>query len=258
MMRMVLVLLLVTAVKSNDSTVAINETTTTTTTTTTTEHACQFDKDCLRGGTCRLADNTVDILYNVCDCPKPYTGTLCDRECPITCENGGICRYDESEDQQHDPFSCSCPKFFTGSLCQIPYTTCLDGTKCLNGGTCVQESQAGSTDYKCNCLKGYEGFTCSVITDEAILQEPQQQPPQDGTTPNDNESEDDTNSARHKYMISMISLAAFVAIFAIMGLRLLTRRRGYRISFRRMTSETAGAFDANTMDDYSRHNREII
>ncbi|XP_077990875.1 vitamin K-dependent protein Z-like [Glandiceps talaboti] len=72
---------------------------------------------CLNGGTCE------DYGGNgfVCQCPKPYTGSLCETGLGVgsgpclcnPCLNGGTC-----EDYGDKSFMCQCPKLYTGTFCQ--------------------------------------------------------------------------------------------------------------------------------------------
>ena len=217
---------------------------------------CETNEDCANGGECQGSSSSsssspTGVYWGAtCLCKPPYVGKFCNVKCPIVCENGGTCRFDQDDQETEDPFSCQCPPSHTGSLCQFTYTTCPDGTECLNGGKCVKEkpkpddeNENNNNNYKCNCPRGYEGFSCSVITPGAPIV---------------STSSSNDNSDRQRYLISIVSCTIVFSMGALYLLRLATRRRGYKLSFQRMTSTTAGAFEVPTNEEYNRHDTDII
>jgi hypothetical protein len=154
--------------------------TTTTTTITTAQHKdlCTMNQQCLNGGKC--VDANESVAYKHCECAEGYSGPHCSRHCPLQCQNGGYCTFnprggargDQDQNPSHRPseFICKCHGYFMGTLCEVPYTNCGNQVQCLNGGTCVTNSEDGS--HSCQCPEEYTGEVCETPLpkeEEAVL-----------------------------------------------------------------------------------------
>lgn len=59
-------------------------------------------------------------------------------------------------------FKCECVPPYYGTHCRLsPCVPELDGTPCLNNGTCTLDGGT-TTGYTCSCLAGYSGPTCEL------------------------------------------------------------------------------------------------
>ncbi|KAK3579233.1 hypothetical protein CHS0354_033303 [Potamilus streckersoni] len=111
------------------------------------------------GNTCRNGGNcTIEFHDYYCVCPKGYYGRNCELEVNLClsqpCYNGGTCRSAPSG------YNCTCPTGTNGSRCEIIDNKCSQGTRCFNGGYCVNDfNQPGG--YSCICLSGFGGANCS-------------------------------------------------------------------------------------------------
>mmetsp|Transcript_46821 Transcript_46821/g.56275 ORF Transcript_46821/g.56275 Transcript_46821/m.56275 type:complete len:320 (-) Transcript_46821:141-1100(-) len=78
-----------------------------------------------------------------------------------SCQNGGICKHDENEDNQSIA-TCKCPKPYRGDHCEV--AVCDNGNQCQNSATCTFNEE--SLEYRCDCSSttsttySYAGLTC--------------------------------------------------------------------------------------------------
>ncbi|CAG5117131.1 unnamed protein product [Candidula unifasciata] len=112
---------------------------------------------------------TIDTFTGsfVCDCDSGYFGnvcghamlalkkTVCDEN--VICENGGTCE----KWQRSGQYFCKCLAEFTGEFCELEKGDGCSLHTCLNGGTCVMNSNNEPT---CACEKGYSGLFCEDLT----------------------------------------------------------------------------------------------
>ena len=90
----------------------------------------------------------------MCMCPDGYTGTYCEEQitiCDNICLNGG----------ETDPSNCSkciCPSDYIGDHCEEVVVGPCDSNPCLNGGTCLEDSD----EYLCVCPIGWTGTNCET------------------------------------------------------------------------------------------------
>ena len=113
-----------------------------------------FENQCSNSGSC----------YNAtCHCESGSIGLYCEFETcdqnESKCLNNGTCINLPENDWEEgvDPFYCRCASdFYYGERCEK--VTCSPNL-CFNGGSCIDEHQAG-----CNCLNGYTGDQCEIIT----------------------------------------------------------------------------------------------
>eukprot|EP00540_Astrosyne_radiata_P008075 CAMPEP_0116837224 /NCGR_PEP_ID=MMETSP0418-20121206/8534_1 /TAXON_ID=1158023 /ORGANISM="Astrosyne radiata, Strain 13vi08-1A" /LENGTH=238 /DNA_ID=CAMNT_0004467083 /DNA_START=50 /DNA_END=766 /DNA_ORIENTATION=+ len=209
------------------------------------QDACQSDKDCLNGGTCRKADG-VSSFSNDCLCKVRFAGPQCERECPLKCENGGWCRfhYSATESNHLGDASCQCSGMYTGSLCHIPFIKCLDKSACLNGGMCILKENSNS-HYTCKCPKGFEGPSCSVdpveLASVPVNETSQDELNQQGPSVAEAVKEELVEDKK----ISIPLLLCIVGIFSLLFLsvRMARKKRGYKVRLDQIDRATAGAFD---------------
>ena len=207
-----------------------------------------------------MADGTL-MLFNTCICQAPYVGVDCDMECTVKCENGGSCEYREGES-----FFCRCPEGFTGPLCQNKIVQCDSSVRCLNGGVCIEKTdpEKDQDPFQCQCPKGFGGTDCGVRNESPVLELPtteeehEQAPQRQGQDLDGAEAAnaENTGKKRKGFSITTISVLAFCGIFLVMGIRIITRNRKDRKSFRNMASHTATAFDTELYE--MPRNTEII
>ena len=113
-----------------------------------------FENQCSNSGSC----------YNAtCHCESGSIGLYCEFDTcdqnESKCLNNGTCFNLPENDWEEgvDPFYCRCASdFYYGERCEK--VTCSPNL-CYNGGSCIDEHQAG-----CNCLNGYTGDQCEIIT----------------------------------------------------------------------------------------------
>lgn len=90
------------------------------------------------------------------------------------CLNNGTCI---SGDPESDPsWACVCPAPFTGLRCETLITKHGAGgacasSPCRNGGTCVMD-KAMENGYRCQCVPGYVGRTCLVLSNDPCSSNP--------------------------------------------------------------------------------------
>ena len=143
---------------------------------------CDNDTQCLNGGVCNDPNEESGHAHRYCHCAVGYVGDRCQSFCPLDCQNGGYCRYQETaepsrqneKDRNPDDYNCHCFGLFQGRYCEIPYMNCGDGTRCYNGGSCqLQETNpvgnartaAGATPHTCDCIEGFGGPSCQSVLD---------------------------------------------------------------------------------------------
>ena len=118
------------------------------------QQGCQDDSECLHGGTCKKWTNeqgdeshsNTGGASTYCHCAANYTGSFCQQFCPISCHNGGICKYKPTEHSTSSTSSasslfqdyfCDCRSGWKGLECDIRVHVCPDGIlECLHGATC--------------------------------------------------------------------------------------------------------------------------
>ncbi|UJR09239.1 hypothetical protein I4U23_013485 [Adineta vaga] len=185
--------------KTTMQTITTTTSTSTVTTSTFSQDICKplTHEGCKNGGQCLIALNG-----NRCFCPSDYTGRFCENkinscqsypclyggicynlqssficacpdgsfrsQClpttvstsaanlpPCPCRNGGVC-------SDIDSPKCTCPNGFTGPLCEnVLYNSCQE-VKCLNGGTCYENSAISADASYCLCKHGYTGQFCEI------------------------------------------------------------------------------------------------
>ena len=113
-----------------------------------------FENQCSNSGSCH---------NSTCHCESGSIGLYCEFETcdqnESKCLNNGTCINLPENDWEEgvDPFYCRCASdFYYGERCEK--VTCSPNL-CYNGGSCIDEHQAG-----CNCLNGYTGDQCEIIT----------------------------------------------------------------------------------------------
>ena len=147
---------------------------------------CDNDTQCLNGGVCADPNEQSGHAHRYCHCAVGYVGDRCNSFCPLDCQNGGYCRYQETaepsrqyeKDRNPADYMCHCFGLFEGRHCEIAYMNCGDGTRCYNGGACQQPSTqsigntvgnartaAGLTPHTCDCPVGFGGPTCQTVLD---------------------------------------------------------------------------------------------
>ena len=116
------------------------------------------DLDC-GDGTCVLLDGST----TECMCPPGLNGRNCSVElnsCDSDpCLNGATCR-DAGMDEQNSlmsGFTCFCSDGYSGLMCEIEL---ICRNQCLNGGTCVEDSDAQPPS--CQCPNDFTGSFCEV------------------------------------------------------------------------------------------------
>lgn len=151
---------------------------------------CDNDTQCLNGGVCADPNEETGHAHRYCHCAVGYVGDRCTSFCPLDCQNGGYCRYEETaepsrqyeKDRNPDDYVCHCFGLFEGRYCEIPYMNCGDGTRCYNGGSCqlLQDTAgsnaekpvgnartaAGVTPHTCDCPVGFGGPGCQTVVEQ--------------------------------------------------------------------------------------------
>ena len=96
---------------------------------------CTRDEQCTNGGLCEFL-NEDGMVFRRCRCPEGFGGVRCERNCPLECENGGVCIASKKIEVAYlhgashkDDYSCKCRGYFMGELCEVPYTNCGDGMR---------------------------------------------------------------------------------------------------------------------------------
>lgn len=96
---------------------------------------CTRDEQCTNGGLCEFM-NENGVAFRRCRCPEGFEGLRCERNCPLSCDNGGVCIASKKIEAAYlhgashkDDYSCKCRGYFMGDLCEIPYTNCGDGMR---------------------------------------------------------------------------------------------------------------------------------
>jgi hypothetical protein len=128
------------------------------------EFVCDDDFDCQPNGFCANDQR--------CSCTTPYIGDQCEYECPIVCQNGGLCNVRDEHGGIELDFYCVCRPGYNGGLCQN-VDVGGDGEApgkdnddcplaCQNGGTCNVRDEHGGVEleYYCVCPHGYKGGLC--------------------------------------------------------------------------------------------------
>lgn len=107
---------------------------------------------CQNGGVC------IDKLATFsCACPMGFSGVTCEEEILVCdnspCRNSALCLMEEGQPV------CYCVPDFHGEKCEYQYDECQLGTRCMNGGTCID----GIDDFSCSCPMGLTGATCDCL-----------------------------------------------------------------------------------------------
>ncbi|KAK3607491.1 hypothetical protein CHS0354_010303 [Potamilus streckersoni] len=129
---------------------------------------CEINiNDCGQSNPCNSGQcvDGVDMFY--CRCPKTYTGIRCEtdiNECMNNpCLNNGTCV------NLNGSYECVCSNGFTGQKCNISLNRNCSAYLCQNGATCrpvnITINGTKYSTFNCSCSAGYEGDTCSEVTD---------------------------------------------------------------------------------------------
>jgi hypothetical protein len=135
---------------------------------------------CMNHGVC--ADNYRDLPEQPCICSSNFVGPHCEfqkgteplfleeEECEKHCfwgkcqigaksfelvfNNNTSTTFTTKQDLQY----CLCPDYASGEYCERESQTCVDGSHCFNGGSCVTvELEDGSREAYCDCTTAYTG-----------------------------------------------------------------------------------------------------
>jgi hypothetical protein len=145
-----------------------------------TADACNENVKCLNGGNCVTGGSS---SFHYCQCPEYYSGSRCERYCPLHCKNSGQCQritsavtpsaYMHDTDTNH--YFCNCKGFFVGDMCETSYVVCSNGAKCYNQGTCVPHKTQSATWWflaafqtTCACPVGYSGHFCEILDNVTV------------------------------------------------------------------------------------------
>ncbi|XP_059352322.1 protein eyes shut-like [Daphnia carinata] len=119
---------------------------------------CETDVDECCSNPCKNGGRCIDLIGSYdCACSHGFTGRNCETALE-RCDDGlcghqGICWLDGDDGQT----SCYCRPDFHGVHCENQYNECLlPGTKCLNGGQCIDQVDG----YSCSCPPLWTGPRC--------------------------------------------------------------------------------------------------
>jgi hypothetical protein len=149
------------------------------------QDVCASDVQCLNEGKCQLVDHAendsdADVLvdgsnlHRHCVCQTEFGGSRCEKYCPLSCLNGGYCRFNgdifhgdmtswhQRFDADSQDYACKCLGYFEGTFCEIPYENCSDGRQCFHGGHCQDRAGESSNRTVCACPGGFKGPSCEV------------------------------------------------------------------------------------------------
>jgi hypothetical protein len=110
-----------------------------------------------------FSNGTIGVYYK-CNCLSGFTGEICANQIDTctntTCSNGGKCL---SMNGYH---ICQCPSNYYGVGCEFVYGCSL--SPCDKVGTlqCIDLLDTQTTNYKCNCRKGFTGLNCESDINE--------------------------------------------------------------------------------------------
>ncbi|NXY42061.1 HABP2 protein, partial [Ceuthmochares aereus] len=112
---------------------------------------------CKNNGRCENRGSSFSCL-----CPKPYTGTTCERVKNTCLEkrcHGGDCLITSTPPY----FQCSCSHPYKPPDCQQASSPCRPNP-CKNGGTCVRHRIRSK--FTCKCPKHFKGRFCEIGLDD--------------------------------------------------------------------------------------------
>ncbi|XP_016305382.1 protein delta homolog 1 [Sinocyclocheilus anshuiensis] len=128
-----------------------------------------------RGAACDQCVPSPDCVHGACEepgqciCERGWTGARCDRDvhqCSSKpCSGNSTCVETGGGGGGGGGCVCLCPPGFTGDSCQLKKGPCsVNGSRCQNGGTCVNTS---GFDSRCSCLcpPGFTGAVCEMELD---------------------------------------------------------------------------------------------
>ena len=121
-----------------------------------------FSYECVDFCVANECSNSGYCANSTCHCDTESIGLYCEFETcdsdPTKCSIGGTCINLPKNDWEEnvDPFFCRCKSdFYYGDRCEKELCS---PELCFNGGTCIDENQAG-----CNCIDGYTGDQCEIL-----------------------------------------------------------------------------------------------
>ena len=135
--------------------------------------ATKFQNNFIKGCIEKFLIGNDLIQFNSINKSNVKTGCHSDN----TCE-AGRCVRGQCIDT-FNSYDCKCPQHYSGKLCNITTNvTCgFTPSPCRNGASCVNISvpskrvfsQSGMDMFTCNCLIGYTGDLCEVMTDHCAV-----------------------------------------------------------------------------------------
>ncbi|KAI9555102.1 hypothetical protein GHT06_017617 [Daphnia sinensis] len=141
---------------------------------------CETDVDECCSNPCKNGGLCIDLIGSYqCACPHGFTGRNCEtalERCDDKhCSYQGICWLDGDDGQT----SCYCRPDFHGVHCENQYNECLlPGTKCLNGGQCIDQVDG----YSCSCPPLWTGPRCQSPNNQIGNEQHEQQETTTSTT----------------------------------------------------------------------------
>jgi hypothetical protein len=116
---------------------------------------------CFNGGVC--VDKPELRVGFKCACPDRYLGPQCEVDME-SCASAP-CQHNSTCVNGLNTFHCTCRRGYTGELCETDVLSkqliACQRIRCLNGGRCRAESEAGKVF--CQCQTGYSGQNCQNV-----------------------------------------------------------------------------------------------